>query len=155
VYSEVGKGTTLKLYLPTSSERVVKQEDQKEALLKGSETILLVDDEDVIRELGENILGSLGYTVLLASDGDQALKTFEEYRNDIDLVILDLVMPGMDGKETCTRLKDLSPEVKVLISSGYSKEMQQQGLPGDGVRFIQKPFKIADLSQAIREAIDT
>jgi CheY-like chemotaxis protein len=126
-----------------------------ESVLTGNETILLVDDEEMIVIIGEEILTKLGYTVLLARSGPEALKIYEENRAAINLIILDMVMPGMSGKDTYETLKALNPGIKILLSSGYSLKDQTTRILQDGCDgFIQKPFSIKDLSLKLREILD-
>ena len=123
--------------------------------LKGDENILLVDDEEMILEVSGQMLDKLGYTVLAARSGKEAVQVFKEKMDKIDLVILDLIMPGMDGRETYRLLKDTKPEVKVLLSSGYSiegKAVEILDWSCDG--FIQKPFDLVKLYLKIREILD-
>jgi PAS domain S-box-containing protein len=151
VESEKGHGSTFKVYLPASGEKVQKIEKAIDPLTKGIGIILFVDDEEVILEVGEKFLKVLGYKVLLARNGKEAIETFKKYRDSIDLVLLDMIMPIMGGGEVYDRLKEISPEVKVLLSSGYSIDgeagkIMERGCSG----FIQKPFDIMQLSQSIR-----
>ncbi len=155
VQSEVGKGATFLIYLPASEGKVEEQIKKSEELLMGKETILLVDDEEHILDVGEKILKTLGYKVLIAHNGDQAVELYETNRDQIDLVILDLIMPRKGGGETFDALKELNPAVRVLLSSGYSmngqtREIMKRGCNG----FIQKPFSIKELSQKLREILD-
>ncbi len=124
-------------------------------VLKGQETILLVDDEEMIIDVGRGLLGELGYTVVAAKSGLEALDIYRLNRDRIDLVIMDMIMPGMGGGETFDRLKKINPNVKVLLSSGYSingqaSKIMERGCDG----FIQKPFNIKQLSAKIREILE-
>ena len=155
VESQVGIGTKFCIYLPAFEQAVEKNESAYEAILKGTETILLVDDEDKILDVERGMLSALGYNVLTAGSGKQAVALYEANRNKIDIVILDMIMPGMGGGETYDALKKNNPDVKVLLCSGYSeggqaKEILLRGCSG----FIQKPFNINGLSKKIREIID-
>ena len=123
-------------------------------ILRGEETILLVDDADMVLEVGKDILEALGYTVLLARRGKEAIEIYKNHTEEIAMIILDIVMPGMGGAETYDRLKEINPDSKVLLSSGYSIngqaiEILKQGCDG----FIQKPFNIEKLSHKIREIL--
>lgn len=121
---------------------------------KGTETILVVDDEPTIVQLGEKILTALGYKTLAACSGDEACRIFQESAGEIDLVILDFVMPGMSGEETFNRLREIDPHVRVLLSSGYSREDKPQALITQGIQgFIQKPYFMKDLADAVQEAL--
>ena len=155
VYSEKGEGTTFNFYLPTSEEEIVDEKELAEDILKGSETVLLVDDEDMIIDVGKPILEQMGYNVLIATGGKEALDIYEKNKQEIGIVILDMIMPGMGGGDTYDRLKELNPDIKVLLSSGYSINGQatkilERGCDG----FIQKPFNVMGLSRKIRGILD-
>jgi len=155
VYSEKGEGTTFNIYLPVSDGQIVEEDDFQSDLLTGSETILLVDDEDMIITVGSEMLGKLGYEILIAKNGKAAIELCKTHQDAIDMVILDMIMPDMNGEETYERIKEIMPNVKVLLSSGYSiigqaKEMLERGCNG----FIQKPFNMRRLSQKIRELLN-
>lgn len=123
--------------------------------LRGSETVLFVDDEEMITEVGEEILRSLGYDVLIAGSGKEAIRLYKRYEERIDMVILDMIMPEMSGDETYAGMKEINPDVKVLLSSGYSIDGQATGILNRGCKgFIQKPFKIKELSEKLREILD-
>jgi two-component system cell cycle sensor histidine kinase/response regulator CckA len=156
VYSEKGHGASFNIYLPASDkaaeERIARPKAEN---IKGHETILLAEDEPVIAQVTTEMLKSLGYEVLNASTGEEAAEIYREHRERIDLVIMDMVMPGGGGGPAVDRISEINPEVKVLLSSGYSlngmiKEVMDRG----GIRsFIQKPFVIGELSQKIREIL--
>jgi CheY-like chemotaxis protein len=155
VYSETGEGTTFNIYLPASEKEVVKEKEIDEELISGTETVLLVDDEDMIIEVGQGIIENLGYKVLTAKSGKEAIEIYEINRGRIEMVILDMIMPDMGGGETFDRLKEINPDIKVLLSSGYSingqaTEILERGCNG----FMQKPFNITDLSKRIRAILD-
>ncbi|UCH23900.1 MAG: PAS domain S-box protein [Deltaproteobacteria bacterium] len=155
VFSEPGEGATFSIYLPASEKEVIEEADTFEQVLKGSETVLLVDDEEMIIDVGQEILKTLGYKVLLAMSGKEALEIYENKKDSIAMVILDMIMPGMGGGETYDNLKLIDPDIKVLLSSGYSisgqaAEILERGCDG----FIQKPFKLRQLSAKIREVLD-
>jgi len=123
---------------------------------KGTETVLLVDDETMVLEVGEKYLRKLGYNVQAASSGSEAIKIYDKNKDGIDLVILDMVMPGMGGEETFDRLRQKNPDVKVLLSSGYSINGKAAEILKRGCNdFIQKPFKLIDLSHKIRSILDS
>ena len=122
---------------------------------RGTETILVVDDEEYIRNLNSAILQRLGYQVLEASSGDEGLKIFSEQPGKIDLVILDVSMPGLSGKEVLDQLYMIDPQVKVIISSGYSKEGLPDGIDRMGVSgYLTKPYRLAEMAQTLREVLD-
>jgi len=155
VYSEKGEGTTFNIYLPQSDKEVRQEPLINEKLFKGSEAILLVDDEEMIIEVGEAMLTRLGYQVTVAKGGEQAVEVIKEKGNEIDLVIIDMIMPGMDGGQTFDRIMEIQPNLPVILSSGYAingkaNEILQRGCDG----FIQKPFNISELSRKIREVLD-
>ena len=155
VESEPGSGTTFTIFLPASQKAVSDNTPPTTGLHHGNETILLVDDEEMIIDVGRDILESLGYTVLTAHNGDSALKRYRENSRGIDLVIVDMIMPGMGGAKLYDKLKAIDPETKVLLSSGYSIDHQAHKIMARGCDgFIQKPFSIAKLSAKIRSIID-
>ena len=155
VYSEPDKGATFKIYLPASDKLPVNEEKTPPPLLRGDETILIVDDETMLTETGQTMLNELGYTVLTANDGHSAIETYTSHPNRIDLVILDMIMPKMSGNTTFTQLKTIDPEVNVLVSSGYGINGQASELLNNGCRgFIQKPFSLSELSKKVREALE-
>ncbi len=155
VYSEVGHGTTFNIFLPLSDKEAFREPPMERQLLKGSETILLVDDEDMILNVGQAILKKLGYRVVTAKGGEQAAAVARKMVDAIDLVILDLIMPGMDGGKTFDYLRSLRKDLPVLLSSGYAidgqaNEIMQRGCNG----FIQKPFNMIELSNHVRKILD-
>lgn len=155
VYSEKGEGTTFNIYLPVSEREIVEETELKKEIFQGTETVLLVDDESTALDVGKSMLERLGYNVLVADRGRSALGIYEKNRDKIDIVILDMIMPELAGGETYNKLKEINPDIKVLLSSGYSingqaAEILERGCDG----FIQKPFSIIDLSQKIRRILD-
>ena len=155
VESEVHKGTTFNIYLPASDKKVEKKAEASTQILAGGETILLVDDEEFVLKVNIEILKSFGYSVLDAKDGDEAIKIFRKNKNIIDLVILDMILPGMSGGEVYDIIKEINPDVKVLLSSGYSIDGQAEKILERGCDgFIQKPYKLKDLSLKIRTLLD-
>ncbi|MBU1105542.1 MAG: response regulator [Candidatus Riflebacteria bacterium] len=153
VYSEVGVGTVFHVYLPLAPHADIKSiEDMP--VIRGSGKILLVDDEEMLRSLGQTILESLGYEVIVAADGREAVEVFEKAADEIELVILDMIMPTMGGKETLVRLKELKPDCKVIVSSGFAKEDELSEMEKIGIcSFLRKPFRIAEMSQMIAKVI--
>jgi PAS domain S-box-containing protein len=155
VYSERGHGTTFNIYFPASDKGVLVEEQASREITLGQETILLVDDENIIIEVTQEILEELGYRVLIACNGEDALEIYEKSQREIDLVILDMIMPGIGGGEVYDRLKEMNPEVAVILSSGYSINGEAMEIMERGVRsFLQKPFTVMDLSRRIREVLD-
>ena len=152
VYSEKERGTVFTIYLPASEKKVPKEnEAASAAIIKGRGTILLIDDEKMILDVGIELLEELGYTVQSAMRGQDAIGVFQRDRGKIDLIIMDMIMPGMSGGETFDRLKKIDPDIKVLLSSGYSINSQaakilQRGCDG----FIQKPFNMNQLAEKVQ-----
>ena len=156
VTSEKGEGTTFMIYLPSSEKEVPKQKDAPATLTPGTESILLVDDEEMIIEVGQEILQEMGYRVYLARTGREAVEVYKDNQEDIDMVILDMIMPDMGGGEAYDKMKEIHPEVKVLLSSGYSVEGQASEILARGCNgFIQKPFSAKQLSQTIRQVLES
>jgi len=155
VQSEKGKGATFTIYLPATDKPVKESKRAVEVLAAGEETILLIDDEEMILDVGKSMLEKLGYHVLAAAAGSQAVEIYRKRADEIDLIILDLIMPEMSGRDTYDRLKEIEPRVKVLFSSGYSKEGVANDILRDaGAGFIQKPFDMEKLSRNVRQALD-
>ena len=150
VHSVKEKGTTFTVYLPASEKEAVREKTVPAAMLKGTGTILLIDDEKMILDVGRELLEELGYTVLSALSGREALDIFQKNSDKIDLVIMDMIMPGMGGGETFDRLRAINPNIKVLLSSGYSVNGQASKILHRGCDgFIQKPFNLNQLSEKI------
>jgi DNA-binding NtrC family response regulator len=156
-YSEIGEGTTFRVYLPAIEAAVDTAEvtGQVMALRGGSETILLVDDEESILNLGRKILEEYGYTVLMAGDGESALEAYRQEQRQIDLVILDLIMPGIGGRRCLDELFKISLQAKVVVASGYSakgpvKETIEAGARG----FIKKPYDMRQMLSVVRSVLD-
>ena len=155
VYSEVGQGTTFNIYLPASEAEEAEVSEVKSDLVKGNETILVVDDEEEPIMVAELMLRELGYKVLAARSGKEAVELYTAHRNALDLVALDMIMPEMSGKEIYEQFKKIEPNVKVLLVSGYSLNKQVEELLAMGCDgFIQKPFDIRQFSQKLREILD-
>lgn len=155
VQSKVGHGSTLSFLIPASNGKVIQEPTIDIGQLeKGTETILLVDDEVIIADVALEILQNLGYTVLLATSGKEAVEIYSREKDRVDLVILDLIMPGMSGSKTFDMLKQSNPNVKVLLSSGYSLSGEADSIMAKGCGgFIQKPYNIVKFSQKIREVL--
>lgn len=156
VESAPGQGTTFTFFLPATSRR--RNMDRGIPMARGiagsKKTILVVDDEPANMEVTKEIIEILNYNVKTARDGSQAIAIYQEHREEIDLVILDMIMPGMGGGETFDRLKQINPGVRVLLSSGYSLEGQAKDILNRGcLGFIQKPYKIEELAKKIRDIL--
>ena len=156
VYSEPGRGTTFKIYLPrTEAKTVAAAEEVQQRPLRGSETVLLVEDEEQILNLGRRILQRLGYTVLAAPTPAAALALAEQQAGLIHLLVTDLVMPGMNGKELAERLQANHPDLKCLFMSGYTADViAHHGVLQAGVAFLQKPFTVQTLAVKVREVLE-
>jgi two-component system cell cycle sensor histidine kinase/response regulator CckA len=153
--SELGRGSTFHVYLPASRRPVAPPNGQVEAPAGGTETILVVDDEEVIRDVAQRILCSAGYTVLMAENGVQAIEVFRQRHKEISLVILDMIMPEMGGAETFARLRGIDPQVRALLSTGYSREGQAEDILEAGVQgFLQKPYTVEDVLHKVRVVLD-
>ena len=156
VDSEVGRGTTFDIYLPATEEEIAGIPESPKEERKGTGTILLVDDEeDNLTGVRRTLEKSLGYEVLVAEGGAEALEAYSKSGKEINLVILDLIMPGMGGGETFDKLRELNPNVKVLLASGFglegeAAEVMERGCDG----FIQKPFDPEELSEQIHKVLD-
>ena len=155
VHSKKGEGTTFNIFLPASEKKLVRKKRLEKKVLKGTETILLVDDEDMIIDVSRKIIENLGYEVLIAKSGKESIEIYKKNQKKIDIVILDMIMPEMGGGDTYEKLKEINPDIKVLLSSGYSinglaSKILSRGCDG----FIQKPYSIKGLSQEIRKVLD-
>ncbi len=155
VFSTKGQGTQFKIYLPASGKAVPDKKKVNEKFVQGRETILLVDDEEMILDVGRRMLKRLGYQIFIARDGQEAIEIFEQHQDKIDLIILDMIMPQMGGGETFDRIKKIQPGVKVLLSSGFSINGQASEILNRGCNgFIQKPFNLQNLSKSLRAILE-
>ena len=155
-YSEEGQGTTFKVHLPRGDEpeAVVAQKKTVESP-RGNETILVVEDEEQVRDITVQILEAQGYNMLEASSGEVALALCAEYREEIHLLITDVVMPGMSGKDLADRLTLTRPEMRVIYMSGYTDNaIVQHGILQEGIDFINKPFMAGALAVKVRQVLD-
>jgi CheY-like chemotaxis protein len=154
--SEPGRGTTIKIYLPASGRQPVPGERRDGAIVPGRrETILVVDDEQVNISVMLEMLEMLHYRVLPAGSGQEAIATYMEKKGEIDLVIMDMIMPGISGGRTFDLLREINPEVDVILASGYSVEGEARMIINRGCRgFIQKPFQMEELSRKVRDTLD-
>ena len=155
VYSEPGEGTTFSLYLPASRKEIETRQEMVKPLLKGTGRILLVDDEELIAETARELLIKLGYEVTVALCGKDALEIYRQKQDRIALVLLDMIMPDLNGGKVYEKLKEMNPGVKVLLSSGYSLRGKAREILNHGCNgFIQKPFNMNQLSREIRRILD-
>ena len=157
-YSEPDRGTTFRIYLPLAAHS--GQSDQAELELEqptagGTETILLAEDDDLVRDLMTQVLRDAGYTVIAAFDGEEALRKFKENPDSIQLLFLDLIMPHMGGKEAWDEINKLRPEIKTIFASGYAPETIRQKLSlSEGVLLISKPTPPTELLRKVRSVLD-
>jgi signal transduction histidine kinase/CheY-like chemotaxis protein len=154
VDSQKDRGTIFSIYLPVSKKKGQQPVETAEQILEGTGTILLVDDEAMVLEVGVEVLKKLGYTVLGANSGTEAIELYKVNKDKIDLVVLDMIMPHIGGSEAYDRIKEINPNAKVLLSSGYSidgnaKEILKRGCDG----FIQKPYSMKALSESVRAVL--
>jgi PAS domain S-box-containing protein len=157
VYSEPGKGTTFKIYLPRHVDNVVdpQEESLAEIAMGHGETILIVEDEVAILNLSRAMLERLGYTLLTASTVNEAMRLAEEHSGEIHLLITDVIMPEMNGRDLADQMHTLYPDIKILFMSGYTANViAHHGVLDEEVRFIQKPFSIEELAAKVREALE-
>jgi CheY-like chemotaxis protein len=150
-------GTTFKLYFPAIEQQADTAKSQDEnGDVRGSETVLLVEDEDGVRGLALLVLQTLGYTVLAAMDGKDALRVVDRHRGPIDLLLTDVVMPGMDGRDVAEALQPRFPQMKVLFTSGYTDDaVVRHGILQAEVAFIQKPYSTQALAKKVRQVLDS
>ena len=155
VGGDAGVGTSFRIYLPASEQKTPRGAESPKEILRGTETVLLVDDEDVVLDVNREILESQGYAVITARNGKEALEIYRHRRDEIALVLLDMVMPGINGEETFGLLRRIDPEVKVILASGYSTNDQIRNLMRNGCcAFLQKPFGNMELTMKVREVLD-
>jgi CheY-like chemotaxis protein len=156
--SAPGRGSTFRLYWPrveTPATAGAAVAAGQEAVVPGTETLLLVDDQPALRELGARILDAAGYRVLTASSGDEALRVLDAHRGGIHLVITDVVMPGMNGRQLAQRIADEHPGVQVLFVSGYTDDdALRDGLATQSAHFIAKPYTVEALTRYVRHVLD-
>lgn len=154
VDSEAGTGTTFRVYLPGSEKSVLGTAPKPVELASGSGTVLLVDDEEMVLDVGARMIQRMGYSVIPAGSGAEAIRIFRENPGAVDLVVLDMVLPGLGGGEIFDVLQEIDPNVRVLISTGYSLQGQAREILERGCRgFIQKPFSMEELSEKIRDVL--
>jgi CheY-like chemotaxis protein len=158
VYSERGRGTTFKVLLPRATEEqdaAITAKPVEQPSSQGKETVLIVEDEPVVRRLTVRALAERGYHVLEAEDGPSALSVAQEHEAELHLLITDVVMPGMNGKELADRLTADRPDLRVLYISGYAEHaVVRQGVLVEGIAFLSKPFDLSELARTVRELLD-
>ena len=156
-YSETGQGTTFKIYLPAMDQADIVDEKSfsAEPVQGGLETVLVVDDEEAIRGFARQALEEFGYTVLTASSGEEALEIYSNQAEDIALVVLDLGMPGMGGHRCLMELRQVNPEIQIIIASGYSIQGQvKKSLEAGALGYVGKPYRVIDLLTSVRRVLD-
>lgn len=158
VYSESGTGTTFRIYLPlitATADTEHRPAEQDIASVCGTETILLAEDDEFVREMTSSVLTDFSYTIIAAVDGADAVKKFAEHNDSIDLLLLDLIMPKMNGKEALDEIRKIRPGIKAIFSSGYAPEtIQQKTAPSEGVHLITKPASPMELLKKVRQVLD-
>ena len=157
VYSEPDRGTVFKVYLPRIDEPIepIHQSKLDKDIAQGCETVLLAEDSDSLREMAREYLECAGYTVVEACSGREALERAKEFAGPIELLLTDVVMPGMSGPELASQMKLLQPGIKIIFTSGYTDDaIARQGVLDPGVTFLQKPYRPKALARKIREVLD-
>lgn len=156
VYSEIGLGSTFKLYLPASDKEAPREESLPLKIVKGKGTVFIVDDEEVIVDVSREMLELLGYKVVVARTGLEAVELYKKQWKEIDVVILDMIMPQMSGGETFDAICAINPDVRVILSSGYAMSGKAKEIMDRGCKaFLQKPFNITELTQKISEVLSS
>jgi CheY-like chemotaxis protein/two-component sensor histidine kinase len=157
VYSEPGTGTTFRIYLPLITVKTIEtvKDHEEESPARGTETILVAEDDTMVRNLTKAILPEFGYTVIEAADGEDAVRKFIENSDTINLLLFDIIMPKMNGKEAYDEIRRMRPDIKVIFASGYASEtIMQKGLLDHGIPLISKPVSPRQLVQKIRSVLD-
>jgi two-component system cell cycle sensor histidine kinase/response regulator CckA len=157
VDSEPGKGTIFRIFLPITAEPGPQQEaDPSDPLPEGVETILVVEDDELVRDLIQEVLAPLGYRVLTAATGDEAVKASDSFPGSLDLLLTDVVMPGMNGRQLAEVMRTKRPGIKVLFMTGYTQDaLSTQGILEPGVALIHKPLRAGTLTRQIRQVLDS
>jgi PAS domain S-box-containing protein len=157
VDSSPGRGTTFSVFLPLAGQEKQEPSEMRrpESATGGTETILLAEDDDVVREMNRAILEEAGYTVIETADGQEALDRFKERPSRVDILVTDVIMPNMDGKRLCEEILGIRPDMKVLFMSGYSTDiLDGRGVSDDGINFMPKPVLPSELLKRLREILD-
>jgi PAS domain S-box-containing protein len=157
VYSESGKGTTFKLYFPILESGIKETESMPSIpAARGAETVLMAEDDAAVRTIARKVFEQFGYTVIEARDGEDAVKKFLENKDNVHLVVLDLLMPKKNGKEAYEEIRKIRPDVKVIFTSGYTADiLNKKGILEEGINFLSKPISTNDLIRKVREVLDT
>ncbi len=157
VYSEPGKGTTFRIYLPlvASEAAAAANAPQEEAAARGAETVLLAEDDEALRKLSQTVLTEYGYTVLAAVDGEDAVKQFREHKEAIQLLLFDLIMPKMNGKEAYDEIRKMKPDIKIIFASGYAPDLVRRKVVLEkGAHLLYKPMSPMALLRKVRSVLD-
>jgi len=156
VQSERGKGATFNIYLPASFKDFIRETEPEKAILRGRETILLVDDEKSITDVVGEMIRGLGYRLMTAESGEDAMDVYRANSGRIDLIIMDMIMPGLGGGAAIDAIRAENPAARIILSSGYSLNGEAQDILSRGglISFMQKPFELTELSQKIRDILD-
>ncbi|MCP4724228.1 MAG: PAS domain S-box protein, partial [bacterium] len=155
IESEEGKGTTIHIYLPRTRRPDSQDEEEMTIeLMRGTETILIVDDEPLVMELAEDLLTRIGYTVITASGGIEALEIYEKQKDTIGVVILDLAMPQMSGQQVYKKMSEINPDIKVIICSGHDDEYITGGILSHAKGRVDKPYTVVEMAQEVRNVLD-
>ncbi len=157
VYSELGKGSTFKLYLPILKSVMKESKSQSSfPAARGTETVLMAEDDALVRTIAKEVFEQFGYTVIEAKDGEDAINKFRENSNRIALLVLDVLMPKKNGKETYEEIKKIRPDIRVIFTSGYTADiLHKKGILDEGINFLSKPFTTDDFIGKVREVLDT
>jgi CheY-like chemotaxis protein len=155
VESKQGHGTSFMIYIPVTGKELEKTQKVESEVQTGRETVLLIDDEEMILDVGAKFLKELGYRVITANGGKKGIECYEKHKDSIDMVILDMIMSGFGGRETFDALMHINPSLKVLLSSGYSLDGQANEIMDEGCKgFLKKPYTLKELSKKLRMVLD-
>ena len=155
VMTKLGQGTTFQISLPAVNKNITQSTANQTSVLSGTETILVVDDEETLRHLAKDLLESYGYKILMAADGPEALDIYQSKYKEISLLLLDMVMPKMGGREVYQKALEINPKAKVVFASGYCPPEEMEIVLEKSVAgFVQKPYQIEDLTSELRRVLD-
>ena len=155
IESSEGKGTSFHIYLPKAHPEAQAIPKEIMEIAGGTETVLIIEDEEIVLNLAENILKKYGYNVIIADQGQRGLDTYIKNRDSIDLVLLDLTMPEMSGQMVFEEMLKIDTQVKVIISSGHSEEETRKGILSLAKGYVKKPYRMNELTQTVRAVLDS